>query len=89
MLKPRNSLGFQSACLEAPMDKDTHVSLHRSKMGRVDRMIKSGPFEDLYREFKAVAPSTQSEYFMMEAGRKVGPQEIEDLAKLLGIVGQR
>jgi hypothetical protein len=52
-------------------------------------MIKSGRFEDLYREFKAVAPSTQSEYFMMEAGRKVGPQEIEDLAKLLGIVGQR
>jgi hypothetical protein len=71
------------------MDKDTHVSLHRSKMGRMDRMIKSGRFEDLYREFKAVAPSTQSEYFMMEAGRKVGPQEIEDLAKLLGIVGQR
>ena len=68
---------------------DTHVSLHRSKMGRVDRMIKSGRFDDLYREFKAVAPSTQSEYFMMEAGRKVGPQEIEDLAKLLGIVGQR
>jgi hypothetical protein len=71
------------------MDKDTHVSLHRSKMGRVDRMIKSGPLEDLYREFKAVAPSTQFEYFMMEAGRKVGPQEIEDLAKLLDIVGQR
>ena len=71
------------------MDKNTHVSLHRSKMGRVDRMIKSGRFEDLYREFKAVAPSTQSEYFMMEAGRKVGPQEIEDLAKQLGIFGQR
>jgi hypothetical protein len=78
-----------SSAKEAPMDKGTHVSLHRSKMGRVDRMIKSGRFEDLYREFKAVAPSTQSEYFMMEAGRKVGPQEIEDLAKLLGIVGQR
>ena len=71
------------------MDKGTHVSLHRSKMGRVDRMIKSGRFEDLYREFKAIAPSTQSEYFMMEAGRKVGPQEIEDLAKQLGIIGQR
>jgi hypothetical protein len=47
------------------------------------------PLEDLYRELKAVAPSTRSEYFMMEAGRKVGPQEIEDLAKQLGIIGQR
>ena len=48
------------------MDKDTVVSLHRSKVG----------------------PSAQSEYFMMEAGRKVGPQEIEDMAKRLGIHGQ-
>ena len=81
---------FQAILKELGKDvQGTHVSLHRSKMGRVDRMIKSGRFEDLYREFKAVAPSTQSEYFMMEAGRKVGPQEIEDLAKLLGIVGQR
>jgi hypothetical protein len=45
-------------------------------------------FDDLYREFKAVPSSTQSEYFMMEAGRKVGPQEIEDMAKRLGIHGQ-
>ena len=71
------------------MDKDTHVNLHRSKMGRVDRMIKSGRFEDLYREFNAVAPSTRSEYFMMEGARKVGPQEIEDLAKQLGLIGQQ
>ena len=71
------------------MDKDTQVSLHRSKMGRVDKMIRSGRFEDLYQELKAVAPSTRSEYFMMEAGRKVGPQEIEDLAKQLGIINQR
>lgn len=70
------------------MDKDTHVSLHRSRMGRIDKMLKSGRFEDLYREFKAVPSSTQSEYFMMEAGRKVGPQEIEDMAKRLGIDGQ-
>ena len=71
------------------MDKDTQISLHRSKMGRVDKMIRSGRFEDLYRELKAVAPSTRSEYFMIEAGRKVGPQEIEDLAKQLGIISQR
>jgi len=71
------------------MDKNTHVTLHRSKMGRVDRMIKSGRFEDLYREFKAVVPSAQSEYFMMEGARKFGPQDIEDLAKQLGIIGQR
>jgi hypothetical protein len=70
------------------MDKDTHVSLHRSRMGRIDKMLKSGRFEDLYREFKAVPSSTQSEYFMMEADRKVGPQEIEDMAKRLGIHGQ-
>jgi len=70
------------------MDKDTHVSLHRSRMGRIDKMLKSGRFEDLYREFKAAPSSTQSEYFMMEAGRKVGPQEIEDMAKRLGIDGQ-
>jgi hypothetical protein len=70
------------------MDKDTHVSLHRSRMGRIDKMLKSGRFEDLYREFKSAPSSTQSEYFMMEAGRKVGPQEIKDMAKLLGIHGQ-
>ena len=70
------------------MDKDTHVSLHRSRMGRIDKMLKSGRFEDLYREFKAAPSSTQSEYFMMEAGRKVGRQEIEDMAKRLGIHGQ-
>ena len=72
---------------EAPMDKDTNVSLHRGKLGRIDKMIKSGRFEDLYREFKAVPSSTRSEYFMMEADRKVGPQEIEDVAKQLGIFG--
>ena len=71
------------------MDKDTQVSLHRSKMGRVDKMIRSGRFEDLYQELKAVAPSTRSEYFMIKAGRKVGPKEIEDLAKQLGIISQR
>jgi hypothetical protein len=71
------------------MDKDTHVSLHRSKMGRIDKMLKSGRFEDLYREFKAVPSSTRSEYFMMEAGRKICPQEIEDVAKQLGIFGQQ
>jgi hypothetical protein len=53
-------------------------------MGRVDKMIRSGRFKDLYREHKAVAPSTRLEYFMMEAGRKVGPQEIEDSTKQLG-----
>jgi hypothetical protein len=57
-------------------------------MGRIDKMLKSGRFEDLYREFKAVPSSTQSEYFMMEAGRKVGPREIEDMAKRLGIHDQ-
>ena len=71
------------------MDKDTVVSLHRSKVGRVDKMIKSGRFEDLYRQFKAVPSSTRSEYFMMEAGRKLGPQEIEDVAKQLGVFGQQ
>ena len=71
------------------MDKDTVVSLHRSRVGRVDKMIKSGRFEDLYRQFEAVPSSTRSEHFMMEAGRKVGPQEIEDVAKQLGIFGQQ
>jgi hypothetical protein len=71
------------------MDKDTQVSLHRSKMGRIDKMLKSGRFEDLYREFKAVPSSTRSEYFMTEAGRKIGLQEIEDVAKQLGIFSQQ
>jgi hypothetical protein len=71
------------------MDKNTQVSLHRSKVGRIDKMLKSGRFEDLYREFKAVPSSTRSEYFMMEAGRKIGLQEIEDVAKQLGIFGQQ
>jgi hypothetical protein len=68
------------------MDKDTQVSLHRSKMGRIDKMIKSGRFEDLYREFAAAQSSTRSEYFMMDAGRKLDPQEIENLARQLGIL---
>ena len=67
------------------MDKDTNVSLHRSKLGRPDKMIKSGRFEGLYREFKAVPSSTRSEYFMMDAGRRLDPQEIDDLAKQLVI----
>ena len=67
------------------MDKDTNVSLHRSKLGRPDKMIKSGRFEGLYREFKAVPSSTRSEYFMMDAGTKLAPQEIDDLARQLGI----
>ena len=70
---------------ETPMDKDTQVSLHRSKVGRADKMIKSGRFEDLNREFVAVPSSTRSEYFMMDAGRRLGPQEVEDLATRLGI----
>jgi len=67
------------------MDKDTQVSLHRSKVGRADKMIKSGRFGDLYREFAALPSSTRSEYFIMDAGRRVGPQGIDDLAKQLGI----
>jgi hypothetical protein len=71
------------------MDKNTQVSLHRSKVGRIDKMLKSGRFEDLYREFKAVPSSIRSECFMMEAGRKIGLQEIEDVARQLGIFGQQ
>jgi hypothetical protein len=41
------------------MDKDTQVSLHCSKVGRADKMIKSGRFENLYREFAAEPSSTQ------------------------------
>ena len=65
------------------MDKDTQVSLHRSKVGRGDKMLKSGRFEDLYREFAAVPSSTRPEYFMMDAGRRL--KEVDDLAKQLGI----
>jgi hypothetical protein len=48
-------------------------------------MLKSARFEDLYTEFAAVPSSTRSDYFMMDAGRRLGPQEIDDLAKQLGI----
>jgi hypothetical protein len=85
-VEARRKLDIVGGCVRASiMDKDTHVSLHRSKMGRIDKMLKSGRFEDLYREFKAVPSSTRSEYFMMEAGRKIGLREIEDVAKQLGI----
>jgi hypothetical protein len=67
------------------MDKDAQVSLHRSKVGRADKMLKSGRFEDLYREFAAVPSSIRSEYFMMDAGRTLDPQEIDDLAGQFGI----
>jgi hypothetical protein len=67
------------------MDKDTQVSLHRSKVGRGDKMLKSGRFEDMYSEFAAVPSSTRSEYFMMAAGTKLAQQEIDDLARQLGI----
>jgi hypothetical protein len=66
------------------MDKDTQVGLHRSKVGRADKMLKSGRFEDLYREFAAVPSS--AEYFMMDAGRRLGSEEIDDLAKQLDIL---
>ena len=48
-------------------------------------MLKSGRFEDLYREFAAVPWSTRSDYYMMDAGRRLDPQEIDDLARQLGI----
>ena len=67
------------------MDKDTQVSMHRSKIGRADKTLKSGRFEDLYREFAALPSTTRSEYFITNAGRRLGPQEIDDLAKQLGI----
>jgi hypothetical protein len=67
------------------MDRDTQVSLHRNKVGRADKMLKSGRFEDLYRELAAVPSSTWSDYFMMDAGRRLDPQEIDDLARQLGI----
>jgi hypothetical protein len=67
------------------MDKDTQVSLHRSKVGRGDKILKSGRFADLYMVFATVPSSIRSEYFMMDAGRRLDPQAIDELAKQLGI----
>ena len=65
------------------MDKDAQATLHRSRLGRVDKMIGSGRLEDMVRQFRAVA--LRQEYFIMVGEMKYGSHEIEDLAKKLHI----
>jgi hypothetical protein len=67
------------------MERDTPATLHRRKLGRVDRMIASGPIEELIRQFRSLSESTKNEYFIMVDGKNYGPQEIKGLARELGI----
>jgi hypothetical protein len=67
------------------MERDTQATLHRRKLGRVDRMVAKGTIEELIRQFKSLRESAKSEYFIMVGARKYGPQEIEGLARELNI----
>lgn len=67
------------------MDKDTQATLHHRRIGRVDKMTTGGRLEDMVRRFRSLAQSKRSEYFIMINGANYGSEELENLAKELGI----
>jgi hypothetical protein len=67
------------------MDKDTQATLHHRRIGRVDKMTTGGRLEDMVRRFRSLAQSKRSEYFIMIDGANYESEELENLAKELGI----
>ena len=47
------------------MDRETPATLHRSRVGRADKMIKGGSLVELVRQFQSLSPTQQAEYFIM------------------------
>ena len=67
------------------MDRNTEATLHRRKLGRVDRVTANGRIEDLIRQVKARPSGEKDEYSIMVGGMEYGPAEIDELARELGI----
>ena len=67
------------------MDGETPATLHRSRVGRADKMIKGGSLVELVRQFQAFSRTHQEEYFIMIGPEVCGPQRILELAGELGL----
>jgi hypothetical protein len=67
------------------MDRETPATLHRKRIGRQDKMTKSGQLVDLVRQFQSLSPTQQEEHFIMVGSAVYGPQEIKDLAREVGL----
>ena len=67
------------------MDRETSASLHRRKIGRSDKMIKSGQLVDLVRQFQSLLPAQQEEYFITVGSDVYDSHQIEDLAREIGL----
>jgi hypothetical protein len=67
------------------MDRDTQVTLHRRKLGQLDRVTTRGRAEDMIRQFKARPSGEKTEYSLMDGEMEYSPHEIEELADRLGI----
>jgi hypothetical protein len=67
------------------MDRDRHATLHHKKFLRKDVVIDWGRVEDMVRQFRVLAPSKQTEYFIIVGTTRYGPREIENLAREFGI----
>jgi hypothetical protein len=67
------------------MDRGTQATLHRRKFGHDDRMTTSGTLGDLIQQYGALPNSKRSEYSIMVGAMEYGSQEIEGLARELGI----
>lgn len=62
------------------MDRETPATLHRSRVGRADKMIKGGSLVELVRQFQSLSPTQQAEYFIMIGPAVCGPKRILELA---------
>ncbi len=67
------------------MDRETPATLHRSRVGRADKMIKGGSLVELVRQFQSLSRTQQEEYFIMIGPDVYGPQRISELAGELGL----
>jgi hypothetical protein len=67
------------------MDRDTQATQHRREFGQDDRMTTSRAIGDLIRQFSSLPDSKKSKYSIMVGAMKYGPQEIEGLARELGV----
>jgi len=68
------------------MDGNAEGFLRRKKANiNRDRIAMQGPARVLVRHFLNVPVTQRNEYYLVQANTKYGPQEIEHLARQLGI----
>lgn len=67
------------------MDRETPATIHRSRVGRADKLIKGGSLGELVRQFQLLSRTQQEEYFIMIGPDVCGPQRILELAGELGL----